>query len=159
MTKQIEKKWTLVKAHFEIEGVHQFPGVNEMLLQQLEQIPGENDPALNYLDVGFLAFPHRHIFKFDIKVDVFHDDRDIEFIQLGRYLKQSMLARYPAFDHGCSNFGAKSCEMLADEVKDIFLQIYPHYQGKIMIEVSEDGENSAISLWHVLDGPDFSNVN
>lgn len=137
--------WTLVKAHFEIEGVHWFPQVEEMMDQQKEQMDGN----VHQLDVSFLKHPHRHIFKFDVKVQVHHNDRDIEFIQLARFLRDSMIARFPPSAYGCANFENRSCEMLGEEVLAIFLHLYPQYTGFFMVEVSEDGENSAISKYEI----------
>ena len=42
-----------------------------------------SDPKLktgDEYDVSFLGTPHRHIFHFKVYIEVFHDDRDIEFI-------------------------------------------------------------------------------
>ena len=38
-------------------------------------------------DVSFLGYAHRHIFHFKVAIDVFHDDRDIEFIGSKRWLE------------------------------------------------------------------------
>ena len=51
---------------FRREGIHCFPAA-------------ATDPKLE--DVAFLASPHRHIFHFRVAIDVFHDDRELEFIQ------------------------------------------------------------------------------
>ena len=51
---------------FQREGIHCFPAA-------------ATDPKL--ADVSFLAHPHRHMFHFRISIDVFHDDRELEFIQ------------------------------------------------------------------------------
>ena len=56
---------------FKKEGIHKFPAALD-------------DPALatgDEYDVSFLGYPHRHIFHFKVWIEVFHDDRDIEFIQ------------------------------------------------------------------------------
>ena len=62
---------------FQKEGVHCFPAA-------------ATDPKLNTDDeynVSFLASPHRHIFHFRVCIDVFHDDRELEFIQFKRWLE------------------------------------------------------------------------
>lgn len=148
MTKVIRQDWTLVKAHFEIEGVHWFPGVVNMLERQRAAEP--DVPELPQFDVSFLQHPHRHIFKFDVKVQVRHDDRDIEFIQMARLLRDGMLSIFPPTKYGCSNFENRSCEMLANEVVNIFTTMWPDYRGFIIVEVSEDGENSSISKYEVI---------
>lgn len=138
--------WGMVKAHFEIEGVHAFAGVEEMMARQDEEEPKIEIP---FLDVSFLKYPHRHIFHFNIKVEVSHDDRDIEFIQLARMLREAMKTRYPVGQYGCSDFGNRSCEMLGHDVVQLFLAMFPSYTGIVLIEVSEDGENSSISKYNI----------
>ena len=62
---------------FQKEGVHLYPAA-------------ANDPLLatgGWDDVSFLGVAHRHIFHFRVAIDVFHDDRDIEFIQFKRWLE------------------------------------------------------------------------
>lgn len=144
----ITQSWAMVEATFDIEGVHWFERVDDMLAAQRSDDPKDYHMVDSLLDVSFLRNPHRHIFKFSIKVDVNHDDRDIEFIQLQRLLKQAMLARYPVMgQYGCSNFENRSCEMLGKEVVEIFAIMFPNYVGKVLIRVSEDGENSALGCF------------
>ena len=67
MDKAERKIWVT----FRKEGIHCYPAA-------------ATDPALNTAgeyDVSFLASPHRHVFHFRVSIDVFHNDRDIEFIQ------------------------------------------------------------------------------
>ena len=62
---------------FRQEGIHKYPAA-------------ATDPALatgDAYDVSFLGYPHRHIFHFRVWIDVFHNDRDIEFIQFKRWLE------------------------------------------------------------------------
>lgn len=111
------KQW--VEVSFQKEGIHLYP-------QAL------TDPKL--ADVSFLGHPHRHIFHFYAKLEVFHDDREVEFILLKRELE----LLYPTLD----NMGRKSCEMLAMEVL-VYLQT--NYPGRdIVTRVYEDNENGAI---------------
>ena len=109
---------------FQKEGIHCYPAA-------------ATDPRLNTAgeyDVSFLANPHRHIFHFRVSIDVFHNDRDIEFIQFKRWLE--------SLYNGSNTVLAldwKSCEMIAD---DLYIQIADRYPGRaVVIEVSEDGEN------------------
>jgi hypothetical protein len=109
---------------FRKEGIHCYPAA-------------ATDPLLNTAgeyDVSFLANPHRHIFHFRVSIDVFHNDRDIEFIQFKRWLE--------SLYNGANTVLAldwKSCEMIAD---DLYIQIADRYPGRaVQIEVSEDGEN------------------
>ena len=101
---------------FKKEGIHKYPAALE-------------DP--NLADVSFLGYPHRHMFHFKVWIEVFHDDRDIEFIQFKRWLE--------SLYQGTLELDYKSCEMIADELAD---QIQIKYPGRqVRIEVSEDGEN------------------
>ena len=76
--------------------------------------------------------PHRHIFHFRVSIDVFHDDRELEFIQFKRWLENLYSGKVLELNY-------KSCEMIAD---DLYLQIAEKYPDRdVHIEVSEDGEN------------------
>ena len=96
------------------------------------------DPALktgDEYDVSFLGTPHRHIFHFEVTVEVFHNDRDIEFIQFKRWLEN-------LYAGGTLELNYKSCEMISD---DLYEQIATRYPGRnIIISVSEDNENGAV---------------
>jgi hypothetical protein len=111
----------LIWVTFRKEGIHKYPAALE-------------DPKLktgDEYDVSFLGYPHRHIFHFKVSIEVFHDDRDIEFIQFKRWL-ESLYGDTLKLDY-------KSCEMIADELAH---QIKQRYPGRhVRIEVSEDGEN------------------
>ena len=109
---------------FQKEGIHCYPAA-------------ATDPQLNTgdeYDVSFLASPHRHIFHFRVFIDVWHNDRDIEFIQFKRWL-ESLYSN----SNAVLKLDYKSCEMIADE---LYLQIVNRYPDRdVDIEVSEDGEN------------------
>jgi hypothetical protein len=88
-------------------------------------------------DVSFLAHPHRHIFHFRVWIDVFHNDRDVEFIQFKRWLEKLYHS-----DQGVLSLDYKSCEMIAD---DLYIQVADRYPGRsVWIEVAEDGENGCL---------------
>ena len=110
---------------FKKEGIHKYPAAL-------------TDPKLatgDEYDVSFLGYPHRHIFHFKVWIEVFHDDRDIEFIQFKRWLENLYKDDVIQLDY-------KSCEMMSD---DLFDQIVAKYPGRdIKIEISEDGENGAL---------------
>lgn len=110
---------------FSKEGLHRYPAA-------------ATDPNLatgNWDDVSFLAHPHRHIFKFRVDIEVFHDDRDIEFIQFKRWLEKLYNDEMLTLDY-------KSCEMISD---DLYMQITAKYPKRwVAIEVSEDGENGSL---------------
>lgn len=109
---------------FQKEGIHKYPGA-------------DTDPNLatgDEYDVSFLGYPHRHIFHFKVAIQVFHNDRDIEFIQFKRWLENSFRDGVMKLDH-------KSCEMISDELYMYIANRYP--DRDIEITVSEDGENGA----------------
>ena len=107
---------------FKKEGIHRYPAA-------------ATDPLLctaGEYDVSFLASPHRHIFWFKVWIDVFHSNRDLEFIQFKRWLES-------LYSKDILELDFKSVEMIAD---DLYLQIADRYPGRnVVIEVSEDGEN------------------
>ena len=121
---------------FQKEGVHCYPAA-------------ATDPALatgDEYDVSFLGTPHRHIFHFQVWIDVFHNDRDIEFIQFKRWLENLYKDSILALDY-------KSCEMIAD---DLYIQIASRYPNRaVWIEVSEDGENGCLIRYEI-SRPDLS---
>ena len=121
---------------FQKEGVHCYPAA-------------ATDPQLatgDEYDVSFLGTPHRHIFHFQVWIDVFHNDRDIEFIQFKRWLENLYKDSILALDY-------KSCEMIAD---DLYIQIASRYPNRaVWIEVSEDGENGCLIRYEI-SRPDLS---
>ena len=122
MTIEVSKRQIWVT--FQKEGIHLYPAAI-------------NDPALatgGADDVSFLGYAHRHIFHFRVAIDVFHDDRDIEFIQLKRWLES-------LYSDGTIELNHKSCEMIAEELAQ---QIHTKYPNRsITITVAEDNENGA----------------
>ena len=80
---------------FQKEGIHKYP----------------NAPK----EVEFLKYPHRHIFKFKVQIQVYDNDRDIEFFIFKRWLESLYADDTLELDY-------KSCEMIADdlakEIKD-----------------------------------------
>jgi hypothetical protein len=121
---------------FRKEGIHCYPAA-------------DSDPQLatgDEYDVSFLAVPHRHIFHFRVWIDVFHNDRDIEFIQFKRWLEN-------LYAKGTLKLDYKSCEMIAD---DIYIKIAERYPNRaVWIEVAEDGENGCL-IKYELSRPNLS---
>ena len=109
---------------FRKEGIHKYPAA-------------ATDPALatgDEYDVSFLGSPHRHIFHFTVAIAVFHNDRDIEFIQFKRWLEK-------LYAGGTLELNYKSCEMISDDLYEAIAHRYPNRD--IEITVAEDGENGA----------------
>jgi hypothetical protein len=118
----MEKAQRQIWITWQKEGIHKYPAAL-------------TDPAL--ADVQFLGYPHRHIFHFRVWIDVFHNDRDLEFIQFKRWCESLYNS-----DNSVLSLDHKSCEMIAD---DLYIQIATRYPGRVVhIEVAEDGENGAL---------------
>ena len=124
----MKKVFNQIWVTFKKEGIHKYPAALD-------------DPKLatgDWDDVSFLGYPHRHIFHFKVGVEVFHDDRDIEFIQFKRWLER-------LYSDGTLELDYRSCEMISDALAE---QINAKYPGrKIEIDVSEDGENGSVSRY------------
>ena len=115
---------------FRKEGIHRYPAAG-------------TDPALctaGEYDVSFLANAHRHIFHFRVAIDVFHNDRDIEFIQFKRWLES-------LYSKDILELDFKSCEMIADDLYDQIAARYPN--RAVVIDVSEDGENGCVISYNL----------
>ena len=123
---------------FRKEGIHKYPAA-------------ATDPALatgDEYDVSFLGTPHRHIFHFTVAIEVFHNDRDIEFIQFKRWLEK-------LYSGGTLELNYKSCEMISD---DLYEAIAHRYPGRdIEITVAEDGENGA-TVYYLKSQPQLISV-
>jgi hypothetical protein len=119
-----DKAKRMIWVTFNKEGIHRYPAAS-------------TDPKLasgDEYDVSFLGMPHRHIFHFTVGIQVFHNDRDIEFIQFKRWLEN-------LYKEGTLELNFKSCEMISD---DLYEQIASRYTGRdVEISVSEDNENGA----------------
>jgi len=97
---------------FQKEGIHKYPDAPD--------------------EVDFLRYPHRHMFHFKVQIEVYDNDRDIEFFIFKRWLESLYVDDILQLDY-------KSCEMMAD---DLAKQIKDKYPGRqLSIDVSEDGEN------------------
>ena len=125
---KLKKKKSMIWVTFQKEGIHKYPAALE-------------DPKLatgDEYDVSFLGYPHRHIFHFRVCIEVFHDDRDIEFIQFKRWLERLYSVDKSS---GVLVLDYKSCEMICDELAETINKKYPN--RRMEITVSEDGENGA----------------
>jgi hypothetical protein len=123
-----DKAMRTIFVRFQKEGIHKYP-------------TAATDPTLatgDEYDVSFLATPHRHIFHFEVTIEVFHNDRDIEFIQFKRWLENQYSQNILALDY-------KSCEMISDDLYEVIATRYP--DRNIIIKVSEDDENGASIMY------------
>jgi hypothetical protein len=121
---------SMIWVTFAREGIHKYPAALD-------------DPKLatgDEYDVSFLGYPHRHIFHFRVAIEVFHDDRDIEFIQFKRWLTK-------LYNEATLQLDFKSCEMIAE---DLYQVISDRYPGRaVEIEISEDNENGCNIKWEI----------
>lgn len=112
------KTRTIVIINTSIDGCHNFPAAKEL-----------------FPEVGFLSDRHRHMFHIKLASPVTHSDRDKEFIMLKRDIQQYVVDKYYNTETRTCEFGAKSCEMLAQELLEKF--------NAQWVEVWEDQENGA----------------
>ena len=112
------KQQKFIFVTFQKEGIHCYPDAPE--------------------GVEFLKHPHRHMFHFRVDIEVWHNDRDIEFILFKRELET-------LYGEGILELDYQSCEMMANDLAAYLQETYPGRDVKI--EVSEDGENGAICYY------------
>lgn len=110
------KRWIKVKTQF--HALHSWP-----------ECPIE--------EVAFLRSSHRHTFHVEVKVEVNHHDRDIEFFVFQRRVEDVIQQLY---GNNTPDLGRKSCEEIAEDVYNI---LSAKYYRNMVISVSEDGEVAA----------------
>lgn len=110
---------TSVIVRLQVDGMHNFPAAAEL-----------------FPEVSFLSLSHRHMFHIEAKKEVFHDDRDVEFIMFKRDIQDYLKQMYYKPESRIHLFGPKSCEMLAKEILNQF--------NCTSVSVWEDLENGAI---------------
>lgn len=109
---------TTIWVTFRKEGFHKYP-------------QAKTDPKLSA--VSYLGDLHRHLFGFRVEIEVFHDDREIEFHLFKREMEG-------LFTTG-ADIDYKSCEMLAQGVVDYLQGKYcTNTKRFISVTVDEDGE-------------------
>ena len=119
---KIKRTLRMISVTFQKEGIHKWPGAKDC--------PG----------VEFLANDHRHIFHFKVAIEVFHDDRELEFILFKRELEGLYTDSTLELDY-------KSCEMMGDDLSEYIIDKYPG--RNLVIEVSEDGENGVVQHYEM----------
>lgn len=123
-------KKTFVYCTFQKEAYHFFPGAD----QDPQYATGDE------YDVSHLASRHMHYFNFKVWVEVTHNNRQIEFIQLRRWI-ESLYAK------GTLELNHQSCEMLSDALCEKLAERYPGME--IRIDVSEEGINGSYTEYKV----------
>lgn len=120
-----------VTVKFQREFIHRYPEAG-------------TNPEL--ADVSFLQYPHRHMLHFKVTIQVFNDNRDIEFIQLKRKCTDM-------FDSKIIEADYKSCEMISDELYGKLSEIYGS-DRTYQISVFEDDENGSETMYVPYSDPD-----
>lgn len=110
------KKFIVVRTQF--EGVHHYPDAS--------------------IQVAFLRTAHRHTFHVEAQVEVFHNDRDLEFIMVKREINKYIQFKYEN-NQSCQT---ASCELIADRIIQFLHTKYGQHRI-INVSVFEDGENGA----------------
>ena len=123
-------KKQFVYCTFNKEGYHYYPGAD------VNPGTATNDK----FDVSHLAFKHMHYFYFKVWVQVHHDDRDIEFIQLRRWIEELYDSAYLSMDN-------QSCEMMSDALYTQLCCRYPN--SEIRIDISEENINGSYTEYTV----------
>jgi hypothetical protein len=99
-----------------VPGLHQWPGAPDLY--------------------AVLRAPHRHLFTFELEVDVTDPDREQEFIHVAAQMKAGLESRFESKSiWNALDFGSRSCEMLAEWM----LEQFP---GASRCTVWEDMENA-----------------
>ncbi len=81
----------------------------------------------------YLRFPHRHNFFVEVTIQVWHNEREIEFHDLLQFCKDN-------FPQG--EYKGASCETLAEQLLEKLVTEYP--ERLVQVSVLEDNENGAI---------------
>lgn len=116
------------------------------MLKQYVTVRGEYEGFHKYDNapesVAFLRNEHRHLFKWSATIEVFHDDRDLEFFITKREIEIQF-----KYWLGCKSWrDLGSCEMQARQLFEICRVLYgPNRYMKFT--VSEDGESDGHVIW------------
>lgn len=116
-----------INVKFTKEGKHRYP---EAL----------TDPKLKtgkWDDVSFLGNEHFHYFYFVVTLEVFQNNRDIEFIQFRRWLEN-------LYSEQTLDIDFMSCEMLCESLIEKIKERYGDPARYIKVEIYEDNINGGI---------------
>lgn len=85
---------------------------------------------------AYLGQSHRHLFHFEVQMDVLHGNREVEFHDLLDQSRAVLKQLAPA-----GQFGGQSCEMIATSLGRFLAKTYGR---ACQVTVSEDGECGAV---------------
>jgi len=95
-------------------------------------------------EVKFLRNTHRHVFFVELQIEVFHNDRELEFLMVKKAL--NVMVQKFAADYR----GTFSCEMIAIDIQSWAKENYPSFHAnetprprRVEVKVFEDNENGA----------------
>lgn len=105
---------SVIEVSTQFQGIHSYPNAPE--------------------EVSYLRYPHRHVFHVKVRLEVLHDDREVEFImfkiEIEKFIQENL-----------EQLNNKSCEMIASQILTHVINSYP--ERDCSVSVSEDGENGA----------------
>lgn len=110
----MKKKFIFVTTQF--EGFHRYPNAPE--------------------EVAYLRELHRHTFHVRATIEVYHDDRELEFIIVKHRLNKQISALQEVMK------AETSCEFMADYLYNWIKDTYGK-ERSVVVEVNEDNENGS----------------
>lgn len=91
-------------------------------------------------EVAFLKNSHRHVFKWEAHIEVYHNDRELEFFIVQSKIENLIVP----FATLTGNLG--SCETQAERILKGLVNLYGADRW-YKVSVSEDGENDGAVIW------------
>ena len=108
---------TSIFINTQIEFIHQYKGAPE--------------------EVSYLRYPHRHLAHIKVEIEVFHNEREVEFIMLKHQVDDFLQKRK------MNELTNDSCETVARDIWEFICSEYGSNRT-VDITVSEDGENGCV---------------
>lgn len=93
------------------------------------------------VEFSYLAYPHRHLFYFEVEIEVKHENREIEFIDFSRRCRLEVQSWFVNCFNHTDDAPPWSCETLGKSLLTKIDLWYP--DNFITIKVFEDNENGA----------------
>lgn len=87
-------------------------------------------------EVSYLRALHRHVFNYEVELEVYHDDRELEFIMVKHDIEDYLAQRNENWDD------RTSCEQMAQFIGG-WLQAKHGFERELTVSVFEDNENGA----------------
>ena len=96
--------------------------------------------------VSHLNNRHRHTFVVRVNIDVGHDDREVEFFLLKKFVDQYLDATFERDLDDAYVLDTMSCEAIARSICRALIVEYGNHRD-ITVDVSEDGLRGGIVYW------------